>query len=437
MNATHDVSLSPGNGATPAAGFATPRWATWWLSILTILIVSLLVGFTLHSWQVETPQARDGMPAPIAPPAEPPTAAEPGQYVEGPWGRLEIVPIIISPPMEFVWQTEAGGPRGVIWHFPKMSLSQLNEKLIELGLPDSLQSRLRSLAEMNPTIDGYSMRVDRGLVMGLSPEVRARLYVFLHRFKQNTDQVESFRFCGASAEQWFGDAPISPETRRLVAPLVYRHGSFLFFSDLRSVEPLLPSVEERMALVRALSRESTVLLNLKVSPESDIEALVRYWGRGGRDKEVRPILESLSQVGGEQSLDITQLLPPFARQRIYTYPSPQLDDARISRDCFFSALNFFSDPPDERFGKAESTFSTFREDYYRVFGDLQFGDLILYTDHRGELVHAAVYIAANIVFTKNGTTIARPWMFLRLQDMKDFYPRTNDKFTAYFRRRGL
>jgi len=438
MNATHDVPSAMSNEMMTAGAPGTTRWITWWLSILTVLTLGLVASFSVRARQEPGSQAADRTALPGTPSGQSSGAvAGSDEVADGPWGPLEIIPIRISPPMEFVWQAESGPPRGVIWNFPKTSLTRLNDKLIELGLSDSVQAAIRSMAKLDPTIDGYTVHPNREFVLGLDPEDRAKLYVLLHHFSENSDQIEAFRFGGASAEEWLGDSPILPETRQLVTPLIYRHGAFLFFSDLRSVEPLLPSAEERTALIETLSCESTMLLRLQVSEDSDIEALVNYWGRGGREKDVRPILESLSRIGGRQGLDITQLLPPFARQRIYTYPKTQNYNQAIKRDCFWTALNFFSEQPDDRFGDAEGTFKTFKQDYYRIFGNPQFGDVILYADDNRGVIHAAVYIAADIVFTKNGTTAARPWMFVRLKDMKDFYPQTNNEFTAFFRPRGL
>jgi len=434
MNTIDNAPVPPTQTAPPAAA---PRWAGWWLSALTILILGLLMGLGMNSRDSSVRAPENRPDAPAAPPRQPPPAPRPGQILEGPWGRLEIVPITIAPPAELLWQMEVDHSGAVTWHFPKMSPSRLNDKLIELGLPDSVRAALRAQAKRNRAIDGCTILPDREFVLGLAAEVRAKLYVLLHHFAENRDQVNAFRFCGASPEAWFADSPLLPETKRLVAPLIYRDGTFLFFADLRSVQPSLPADEERIALIRALSRESTILLRLQVSEKSDVESLVGYWGRGGRNKEVRPILDSLSRIGGRQSLDVTQLLPPFARQRIYTYPIPRPDDVSVKRDCYWTAMNFFSEQPDDRLGNVDKAFETLKEDYYRVHGNPQFGDLVFYLGQEREPIHAAVYIAADILFTKNGPTVARPWMFLKTEDMKHFYPRTNKQVTLFFRRKGF
>jgi len=434
----HEVSTTPSKTERPTAVVALSRSAKWWLAILTVLLVGTWLSFSLHLWLRDTqrPPAH-GTEVPAAAAENPPVSLGPEKIIEGPWGRIEIVPITISPPPEFRGRYLQDDSSEVVWHFPNVSSSQLSDVLIQSGLPDSLIVKLKSLARFDGSIGGQTIHPGRELVLGLSPDVRAKLYVFLHQFSENGDQQNGFRFCGSSLEQWFGDVSLLPETKRLVARLVYRQGSYLFFSDLRSVAPALPSAEERESLVRAVTRESTLLLRLKISQTSNVEALVKYWGRGGREKEVRPILESLSQLPGESNLDVTQLLPPLARQRIYTYPTVAGATApSVSRDSHWTSMNFFSEEPDDRYGDAATSFDTFGKDYYRIYGNLRLGDLVLYVDEKSRPVHSAVYIAADIVFTKNGSSAARPWMFLKLQDMDDYYPRRKPLSRGLFRRRG-
>ncbi len=438
MSMKHEMPLPSDEAALPGARLITPAWTKWWLAVLTVSVVFSWIGFGFHLFGRGEPETMDPAAASVAAVSKPAAPLETRQLVEGPWGRLEITPITISPPLEFVWHSKYRDPPDVVWHFPNTNSAQLSELFSELGLPDGLRGTLRSLAEFDAAIDGYTIRPDRELVLGLRGEVRAKLYVALHGCKANGAQRDSFRSCATSVDQWFGDSPISPQIRQLVTPLIYRYGGFLFFSDLRSIESLLPSDQQRISLLKALTRESTLLLKLIVSPESDIDRLADYWGRGGRDKDVRPILESFSKAGPEQSLDVTRLLPPFAQQRLCTYPGMPATGTSIRRDCHWTALNFFSQQPDDRFGgNLKVVFDTFGKDYHQIFGNPQFGDLVVFIDELKQIIHSTVYIAADVVFTKNGTNTARPWMFLKLDDMDDFYPRSKPLKRAYFRRHGL
>jgi hypothetical protein len=346
------------------------------------------------------------------------------------------VPIVISPPLEFVPEYVPLLTYQLAWRFPHTTPSQFRELLVRIGLPDALQATLISQAESDPAINGLTVHPSRDLVLGLSAEHRSALYAALSAYAENVDQQNAFRFCGSSLDQWFDQQPVSPQIKALIEPLLYRHGRYLFFADLRSIEEWLPSLEERALLIKALSRDATFLARLKLNRDSDIEALVNYWGRGGRAKDVRPILESLASIAGGESINIAQLLPPFARVRLYTYPVPSEKASASEHDCHWTSLNFFAEEPEERFGEPAAVARTLEDDYYRVYGNLQLGDLVFYSD-AVSAVHSAVYLADDILFTKNGNTSSRPWMLVKLEDMQDFYPALKPLEVRYYRRKDL
>jgi hypothetical protein len=44
-------------------------------------------------------------------------------------------------------------------------------------------------------------------------------------------------------------------------------------------------------------------------------------------------------------------------------------------------------------------------------------------DKNGNSIHSAVYLADDIVFTKNGNNYAQPWMLMHLKDLLAEYSR--------------
>jgi hypothetical protein len=356
---------------------------------------------------------------------------------EGPWGRLSYKPIRISPPLELMPQIMPRNRGPIEWYFPDMVSARLPALLAEIGLPAPLREQLVSLAELNPGIRGLTIHPTREIILGLSPEERAALYSVLADSTENSDQESAFRFPGDSFDEWVDHSRLSSDTRSLIEPLLYRHGTVLFFADLRTIADSLPSPKERTRLVKALSRESTFIVELELFDDSDLEELIEYWGRGGRTKDVRPILESVLSAGGDRRIDITHLLPPFARSRIYTYDANTAEELRQRRDCHWSALNFFADAPDDRFLEMDEVVRALKEDYYVIYGNLRLGDLIMYLDEKSTTVHTAVFIADDFVFTKNGAISSHPWMFMKLEDMKYYYPRSKDLKVHYLRRKDL
>lgn len=410
-------------------------WIKWWMLALTLLVIALWVVYAAHyamSTTAREPPAEKPGPSSALPRTGKTGAA---RIAEGPWGRLEIVPITICPPLGLVEHRMPVRAREVVWYFPCKSRDGLAGLLRRVGLPEPLQSTLLSLARpIGGQTEGYTVRPGPELLMGLDGQTRARLYLLLHDWTKNTAQSSAFHFQGTSARQWFEESLISRKTLDLVTPMLYRHGSFLLFADAATVSPLLSSPGERRRLLGALSRESTLLLRLRLSRDSDIDALARYWGRGERVKDIRPILQSFSHLDGEQGLDVTHLLPPFARRRVYTYSDRPDKNTTVYHDCHWTALNFYSERPDDRFGDVDATYNTFYEDYVRASEPLQFGDLAAYVSPEGKMIHTAVYIAADVVFTKNGIH-ASPWIFLTLDAMKDYYPRSRPLVAQFFRRK--
>ncbi len=66
------------------------------------------------------------------------------------------------------------------------------------------------------------------------------------------------------------------------------------------------------------------------------------------------------------------------------------------------------------------------------------GDLALYHEHGTDTIHhAATYIADNIVFSKNGPGLVRPWMLVQQEYLQDFYYRDAQLSIRYYRRKDL
>jgi hypothetical protein len=133
------------------------------------------------------------------------------------------------------------------------------------------------------------------------------------------------------------------------------------------------------------------------------------------------MLDSLSRVPGGTSIDITHFLPSFARQRIYTYPFPSLAGDFTKQDCHWTSLNFFNSTPDDRFTVPAYTKSVVESQFEVIQDAPRFGDMMVIFTGETEIVHSAIYIADDIVFTKNGGMAVHPWMFMKLETMLERY----------------
>ena len=372
------------------------------------------------------------------PAASPVTAADASEdrqwLAPGPWGRVSIRRVNIAPPMDAVEIPEAG-PVQPRWYFPHHRRDELADFLASLELSDAHFEALLERALYRKAIEGYVLRPSPEMVASLAPEVRSRIYRRLATSRLNRDQVNAYRYCGPDVASWLRGSGIRDRTRRLIETLAYRHGNVHFFADLPLVLDRIESESERLKLVKALARESTFTLHLHVAPGEDVAPLIAWWGRGDHSSDVAAMLRSLADSCEGGSIDVVHLLPSFARARLYTYPrgADELASGE-SRDCHWTALNFDRPGVDDRFANADFVSQTLEREYEAINEAPRFGDVIAFIED-DHIYHSAVYIADDILFTKNGPRHSRPWMFIEMDAMKRFYPREGTIERQVLRRR--
>lgn len=423
---TLDSSIPP---SKPRSVVPVPRV---WLTFLTVMLaVPWLVVAGVFLWTHQPAGEKPARPAPEAA-----SAAKPG-----PWGSLKKTPIVISPPLELIsdsWGRESRTPYQ--WLLPGTSPEVMLAFLSSTGLTPEQIAQLQASARPDSSINGLVVTPTPELLRSLSPEVRAKLYVQLGRTPLNFDQCNAFRFAATSSDDWFAGSLISPATRRLVEPLLYRHGEHLYFADVDLVRSQITDPTELRYLAKTLLRQPTDIVELLVTDPSSVKDLADYWGNGGRRTDIRPLLESVAAEGKDHSIDIIHLLPTLAREHLYRYPRPTAAERDRSTlvNCLWSSLNFFNSTPDDRFLDVAYSLDRLRQDYYVVESNFELGDVVVFLDEQGNIFHAAVQIADDLVFTKNGQSTMAPWVIVPIETLKDFYrPRWEHPRLIYNRRKGL
>ncbi|MBI5772417.1 MAG: hypothetical protein HZA89_01575 [Verrucomicrobia bacterium] len=366
--------------------------------------------------------------------------APPGQELRlksGPWGRLEYVPIYLECPEEFlnVRSYEAVDRR---WFFKGYPAEVLVKFIAGLSVSEDQRRELSDQAKWNITPAGIYLDPSRELRLSLAPAARRQLYPVLSEF---SDIFKPIAIPANLFEEHFEQSGLAPETIALVRQLCYSHGSRLFLSDVALVMDTLEEYADRIRLTKTLSRKNSLLLNLHVAPGDDLNALVRYWAKAPVGKDVKPLLESLSKVPGGARVSVLNLLPPLIRAQLNTFPQPSNDVIEFPRDCHWTSLNFFNDPPEPKFGDPKFASETLRNEYHPVVGDPAYGDIVCFFRPNGGIIHSAVFIADDVVYTKNGPHYLQPWMLMRLSDLAERYTAVipeNEKLTVrYFRNKLL
>ncbi len=372
-----------------------------------------------------------------ATPAEPP----PHEWIpgkKGPWGQIDSMLFAIDLPDEFVFVPPADRPP-IRWSFPGYDKEKVLVTLRSIGLPEKEVSKLDASAKW--TSDNGATAVEPGdrLILGLAPEVRAKLYAILVRFPQNGRDIDPIWFRPGSIDWRLEDSGLAPESVALLSRLLYAQGeNALLFTDFEPALRSLPNDAERRRFMTVVSRKRAVLAHVRLDADADVEKIAQYWGIGGRRKDLLPLLSALHRVERGYKINVIYLLPDFPRDHLYHHPFASADDKCAKQDCFWSAFNFFNDPPDNRFSDMDYVREVLQRDYYEVLEPSQLGDLVFVTAEKGSVIHAAAYVADDLVFTKNGEDFRQPWILMHMPDMMETYAvkyPNNGALTAHFFRK--
>lgn len=336
-----------------------------------------------------------------------------------PWGELVIQDIELEQPPEYL-AFEIVTNLVPAWHFNNLTHQAAGELMLSCGLPSNEVQRALSPSLCQNCNSRLTVHPDNELIFSMTPEVRGKLYAQLAQLGGNHYMEYPFCYPGQSVDKCFADSDEADQAALArVRKLLYPRGEALCFSDFECVMRQLPTDEARLRVVKILSRQTAVRVGLRIRPDTDIDKLLGYWGTvpGVHLKDIRPLMESTKRIapdGGTVSL--LYLLPPFARQRLYTFPLPSSAGDAVM-DCHWSTMNFFNDPPDNHFADATFTSQYIGANYYQVAKPGRYGDLIFILDIKGDAIHSGVYIADDVIFTKNGNNMAQPWMLMHLPDL--------------------
>lgn len=353
---------------------------------------------------------------------------------DGPWGNLEYLPISIAAPTELlnVKRTEEMPVR---WFFKGYTRDGLAQLLKDLRLPENQQRQLLDSNQLEILVNGVAINPSREVVFNLPEKTIPEIYKILALATENIGLRETMP---VSILEYMTEANgVAKETASLFKQVCWRFGDNLVCYCLPQVLAALPTYEQKNHLMKAISRQQTMLLKLRVKPGADINALENYWGKACWSTDVRALLESLAKTPGGGQLDIIELLPPLATQLLYTFPVPQnpLNGPAVKQDCMWTSLNFFREPPDPKFNDPNYILEKLKTEYFQVTTDLRFGDIIMFTTPDQTFVHSAVYLADDIVYTKNGDNARNPWMLSTIKNLLDIYSinvTEDQKLTLYY-----
>ena len=357
----------------------------------------------------------------------------------GPWGDLQTWDVRIEQPMEYVGfeKTSSEGP---VWNFGTLSPVAVEGLLLDSGCTAEQSQQLLKCQVQGG--NGSAMyRPKEALLLSLSPEVRSKLYLALAHNAANRFQANPYPIPSGDMASFFVRLHDSNETEfATMKKLLYTRNGYTYFSDPERVLKDLPTAEERLDYLQSLTSQSAVMMRLLIRPDSDIDKPLNYWALsmpGVLMKNLTPLFESQRRLPEGGSISILYLLPKLAREKLFSTPLPPASGDGKLPDCHWTALNYFNATYDPRMADNEYASRFITENYYEIAKPGIGGDLLLLLNAQGGVIHSAVYIADDVVFTKNGISYSQPWILMHEKDLVGSYSALESVKVAYFRRRGI
>ncbi len=356
----------------------------------------------------------------------PPVSSDPAGLIwhsrPGPWGELEIRSLYLEAPDARVDglkhpSTTTG------WNFPGGSEAMLLALWERAGLSKETQARLMDPNRILLHEHVWTLFPDAAVVAGMTLEQRSVIYAELAKSTLNPMHESPAYVTGNRVEDWLRQAQLADVQKDIVRQLLWKDGDLLAFSDVSLLLGQATSDAEILHIFKFMTRVRALVVQLKLSASSDLRNLASYWTGAGLNTDGLPLLTSEVEGGRQSAIDITHLLPPLPRKLLYTYPT--LASAASGRlpDCQWTAFNFFNTEPNEYYLDTRLTVTHLREAYQDVSPPYQYGDILELVNAAGDAIHGCVYIADDIVYTKNGDGIIRPWVLMWLSDVENLYMR--------------
>lgn len=350
----------------------------------------------------------------------------------GPWGELKYYYIYLEAPAHFTAKFPM--PNSVTkWCFEGMTELDLRALFTRASLPQALQNYL--LDPKRTVIENGVLTVFPPLpdLEAMTTTQRQVIYQELAKSELNEYHKNPVLITGNNVEEWLKGTKLSPELLEVIPKFTYRRGNILAFSDLSAVLNYTKSDKEAQEFFKTVTRTRTMILRLSVKQDTDIRQLTAYWTGRNRYKDIEPILQSAKETESVALIDIIHLLPSMARRYLYTYPAMELAIMGRMPDCHWTSLNFFHHYARQYFLDTRLAADHVLSSYDRVEPSYEFGDVLMFLDAQGQAIHSCVYIADDIVFTKNGENLVSPWLLMKLDDVKSIYFPVNEGSVQGFR----
>lgn len=341
---------------------------------------------------------------------------------EGPWGKIQCYYFYLEAPDSVVSRapTPDTQPR---WRIPEEKLADFEALISETELTNDLVSPLfnpRGVIRRNGIANLFP---SPALIEALSETERQRIYARLASYPHNEFYEFPIFFLSGNVDEWAQDSGLRPALISAIRHLSYQRGDTLAFSDIPLLLGLAESNSEAQLIKKKLTRTRTLIARLEVNPGSNMQEMLDYWSTGLnlRRKELEPLFQATASVSGIEHLDLLHVLPALPRKLLYTFPGDDFTTHIRFPDCHWTTLNFFNFTAQDYYLDSHLASSAVLENFQQVEPPYRFGDVLMFINPKGNAFHSCIYLADELVYTKNGANPLVPWTLLELKDLQKMY----------------
>jgi hypothetical protein len=339
----------------------------------------------------------------------------------GPWGDLEYFTVYLEATKAQLKGAEIP-TYDTEWNFVGYSDDQVTKLFETTDMPAATRTELLNREKWRHHDKVVTVVPSNEVLLGLTPEARVAIYSVLTQWEEDTYHHEPVLIAAHSVREWLEHEDLPDDVVAAIEKTSYHRGKNLVFADTPLVLRMVQSEDERLKIRKALSRTPTLVVSLRVTPETDVAAIADYWGIGTSAKDMLPFLESIVDSGMPRSVEITHLLPPAPRRLLYTFPNVDFGRTGYYPDCHWTSLNFRNPDPLDRLADPPLATAYVLQNYTKVQGPYHYGDVIFFMDGpSGNAIHSCVYLADDLVYTKNGRSPTQPWVVMKLDDVVNYY----------------
>lgn len=376
-----------------------------------VLHIPGVSGGKIHPRPEKAAKLGQALPSPKSPTAK------------GPWGKLEQFPFFLEAPLHLLERFPLPNPK-TRWFVNSSEASQVLDRMARAGLPQEILQVINQPANRAFIGDQIVFFPPPVALVKLEPATRAAIYRELRRFPANVDIVGPVIIANNDVDSWFAGSGLRPELISTIKQMSYPRGEALAFSDVSALMAFVDGEAEARNVVSVLTRTRTLMLKLQLEDDSRLNEISGFWGakQAGSSRNVVPLLQSMMRTHAGEKLDATHLLPPIPRKLLYAYPDLSMVADGEMPDCHWTSLNFFKSQPEPVFLDARLASAVISDRYEAIRSPYKFGDILVFIDNAlGTVFHSCVYVADDVIFTKNGRNLLSPWVFQTMDHVRKTY----------------